>query len=200
MVISCDIDGVLNNLTECVLQLYNEDSGDNLCEQDIKTYSIERYVKTEYRNKISQYFLDSRIWGILKWDVEWIAQIIDDGIYDLYFTTATSIENIYIKSAELASAITLHSKHDFTYIYYYIQNRLIVIQNKQMVKADVVIDDCIDNLQLASETTINILLTKPWNIAFATEYNLKQNFSSVIICDTVKDIQRQLEIINKSKR
>lgn len=200
MVISCDIDGVLNNLTECVLQLYNEDSGDNLCEQDIKTYSIEQYVKSEYRSKISQYFLDSRIWERLKWDVEWIAQIIDDGVYDLYFTTATSIENIYIKSAELASAITLHSKHDFTYIYYYIQNRLIVMQNKQMVKADVVIDDCIDNLQLASETTINILLAKPWNMEFTTEYNLKHNFSSVIICDTVKDIQRQLEIISKSKR
>ena len=200
MVISCDIDGVLNNLTECVLQLYNEDSGDNLCEQDIKTYSIEQYVKSEYRNKISQYFLDSRIWEKLKWDVEWIAQIIDDGVYDLYFTTATSIENIYIKSAELASAITLHSKYDFTYIYYYIQNHLIVMQNKQMVKADVIIDDCIDNLQLASETTINILLVKPWNMEFATEYNLKHNFSSVIICDTVKDIQRQLEIINKSKR
>ena len=69
-----------------------------------------------------------------------------------------------------------------------------------MVKADVIIDDCIDNLQLASETTINILLVKPWNIEFATEYNLKHNFSSVIICDTVKDIQRQLEIISKNKR
>lgn len=200
MIISCDIDGVLNNLTECVLQLYNEDSGDNLCEQDIKTYSIEQYVKSEYRNRIAQYFLDSRIWERLKWDVEWIAQIIDDNVYDLYFTTATSIANIYIKSVELASAITLHSKHDFTYIYYYIQNRLIVMQNKQMVKADVVIDDCIDNLQLSSETTINILLTKPWNMGFVTEYNLKHNFSSVIICDTVKDIQRQLKIISKSKR
>jgi len=200
MVISCDIDGVLNNLTECVLQLYNEDSGDNLCEQDIKTYSIEQYVKSEYRSKISQYFLDSRIWERLKWDVEWIAQIIDDGVYDLYFTTATSIENIYSKAVELASAITLHSKYDFTYIYYYIQNRLIVMQNKQMVKTDVVIDDCIDNLQLASETTINILLAKPWNMEFTIEYNLKHNFSSVIICDTVKDIQRQLEIISKSKR
>lgn len=56
MIVSCDIDGVLNNLTECVLQLYNQESGDNLSESDITEYRIERFVKPEYRNKISQYF------------------------------------------------------------------------------------------------------------------------------------------------
>ena len=30
MKIGVDIDGVLNNLTEAVLEVYNEDSGDNL--------------------------------------------------------------------------------------------------------------------------------------------------------------------------
>ena len=47
--IGIDIDGTINNMCECVLKVYNEDSGDNLKVEDITNYYIENFVKEEYK-------------------------------------------------------------------------------------------------------------------------------------------------------
>ena len=49
MIIACDVDNVLNNLTESVLKVYNSDYNDNLKIEDIKSYGIEDYVKPEFK-------------------------------------------------------------------------------------------------------------------------------------------------------
>ena len=41
MIIACDVDNVLNNLTESVLKVYNADHNDNLKIENIKSYGIE---------------------------------------------------------------------------------------------------------------------------------------------------------------
>ena len=38
MKIGIDIDGTINNMCECILKVYNEDSGDNLKVEDITNY------------------------------------------------------------------------------------------------------------------------------------------------------------------
>ena len=48
MRILVDVDNVLNNLAESVINVYNEDSGDNLKIEDIHNYYIENYVKESY--------------------------------------------------------------------------------------------------------------------------------------------------------
>ena len=182
MIVSCDIDGVLNNLTECVLQLYNQESGDNLTESDITEYSIEKFIKPEYRNKISQYFLDKRIWEMLKWDVGWIAKILDNNMYDLHFTTASSLKTIDYKINLLIAAIAECSRKSTDEINTYVLNHLIVTQNKQIIRPDVVIDDCIDNLQLWNYNVHNILFVKPWNQKLAYMYN--QNYDNkILLCN-----------------
>ena len=45
MRIGIDIDDVLNNLTECVLEVYNKDSGDNLTIDKITEYDMKQFVK-----------------------------------------------------------------------------------------------------------------------------------------------------------
>lgn len=197
MIVSCDIDGVLNNLTECVLQLYNQESGDNLTENDIAEYSIERFVKPEYRNKISQYFLDKRIWEMLKWDVGWIAKILDNNMYDLYFTTASSLETINSKAISLAWAIYDYSSMSAINIYNYIANHTIVTQNKQLILADVVIDDCIDNLQLWNNRVHNILFVKPWNKRLAHLYNQKYD-NKILLCNNGAEAMIYLQKIKQS--
>ena len=197
MIISCDIDGVLNNLTECVLQLYNQESGDNLTENDITEYSIERFVKPEYRNKISQYFLDKRIWEMLKWDVGWIAKILDNNMYDLYFTTASSLKTINSKAISLAWAIYDYSSMSAINIYNYIANHTIVTQNKQLILADVVIDDCIDNLQLWNNRVHNILFVKPWNQRLAHLYNQKYD-NKILLCNNGNEAMVYLQRIKQS--
>ena len=197
MIISCDIDGVLNNLTECVLQLYNQESGDNLTENDITEYSIEQFVKPEYRNKISQYFLDKRIWEMLKWDVGWIAKILDNNMYDLYFTTASSLKTINSKAISLAWAIYDYSSMSAINIYNYIANHTIVTQNKQLILADVVIDDCIDNLQLWNNRVHNILFVKPWNQRLAHLYNQKYD-NKILLCNKGNEAMVYLQKIKQS--
>ena len=197
MIVSCDIDGVLNNLTECVLQLYNQESGDNLTENDITEYSIERFVKPEYRNKISQYFLDKRIWGMLKWDVGWIAKILDNNMYDLYFTTASSLKTINSKAISLAWAVYDYSSMSAINIYNYIANHTIVTQNKQLILADVVIDDCIDNLQLWNNRVHNILFVKPWNQRLAHLYNQKYD-NKILLCNNGNEAMVYLQRIKQS--
>ena len=197
MIISCDIDGVLNNLTECVLQLYNQESGDNLTGNDITEYSIERFVKPEYRNKISQYFLDKRIWEMLKWDVGWIAKILDNNMYDLYFTTASSLKTINSKAISLAWAIYDYSSMSAINIYNYIANHTIVTQNKQLILADVVIDDCIDNLQLWNNRVHNILFVKSWNQRLAHLYNQKYD-NKILLCNNGAEAMIYLQKIKQS--
>lgn len=197
MIVSCDIDGVLNNLTECVLQLYNQESGDNLTENDIIEYSIERFVKPEYRNKISRYFLDKRIWEMLKWDVGWIAKILDNNMYDLYFTTASSLKTINSKVISLAWAIYDYSSMSAINIYNYIANHTIVTQNKQLILADVVIDDCIDNLQLWNNRVHNILFVKPWNQRLAHLYNQKYD-NKILLCNNGNEAMVYLQRIKQS--
>lgn len=58
-----DVDNVLNNLAESVLNIYNEDSGDNLKIEDIHNYYIENYVKESYKDTFHNYFHDKRVWS-----------------------------------------------------------------------------------------------------------------------------------------
>lgn len=87
MIISCDIDCVLNNLVEIVLEQYNADSGDNLTVDKITDYKIANFTMAGY--DITKYFNSEYTREHLAWDVEWVANIIDNNLFDIYFTTST---------------------------------------------------------------------------------------------------------------
>ena len=58
MIIGIDIDNVLNNLCEAVLSVYNDDSGDDLRQENIHSYYIENFVKSEFKENFYSYFLN----------------------------------------------------------------------------------------------------------------------------------------------
>ena len=60
MRICIDIDGVVNNLPETVIDVYNEDYNDNLTINDITKYNIENFVKPEAKENFYKYFTDKR--------------------------------------------------------------------------------------------------------------------------------------------
>ena len=62
MIIACDVDNVLNNLTESILKVYNSDHNDNLKVEDITSYGIENFVKPEFKADFPRLFLDKRVW------------------------------------------------------------------------------------------------------------------------------------------
>lgn len=56
MKICIDIDGVVNNLPEAVIEVYNEDYNDHLTIDDITAYNIENFVKPEAKENFYKYF------------------------------------------------------------------------------------------------------------------------------------------------
>lgn len=197
MIISCDIDCVLNNLVEIVLEQYNADSGDNLTVDKITDYKIANFTMAGY--DITKYFNSEYTREHLAWDVEWVANIIDNNLFDIYFTTSTYPESCEWKIKALVNAISAFSSKSEEFIYNYVLSHFIRMENKQLVRADIVIDDCIDNLQLWNDKVYNILLSKPWNTRLAHQYNVQQRQSSILICDNADDIYTCLDAIKNGK-
>lgn len=99
LTIMIDIDGVLNTLNTTVIDVYNEDSGDNLSPQDITEYHIEKFVKPEYAENFYKYFLDKRVWQRIK-IVDECQEVIEklwNEEYEIIFVTKTECENLVKK-------------------------------------------------------------------------------------------------------
>ena len=154
MKIGIDIDGTINNLCESVLMIYNQDSNDNLQISDITEYYVENFAKPEYRKEFYKYYIDKRVWKLVKMDKmaqEYINKLNTDG-HEIYFVTSTEPANIYKKSGWL-------QKH-FPDIN--IRKRLIRCYNKQLLSGlDILVDDY--EMNLIGGSYKKILLDKPWN-------------------------------------
>lgn len=200
MIISCDIDCVLNNLVEVVLEQYNNDANDNLTVEQITKYNLYEFTKPGYN--LNKYFNSRYTYKFMKWNVQWIADIIDnfcksESLFEIYFTTSTTIENALHKFQALCEAINNVSCQSYNQIKNYVSNHYITTQNKQLIKANIIIDDCIDNLQLINNTVYNILVVQPWNLELAYQYNIKYKNNPILICHSINDIMKCLNIIEQ---
>ena len=152
MKILIDVDNIIGNLCDAVLSVHNEDSGDNLCSENITSYYIENFVKPQYKDNFKHYFLDKRVWKRMKYVDgcrEYIAKLFNDG-HDIYFCTKTEMKNAPKKESYLQR----------TFPYINIRKKLIVCSDKTMIRADVLIDDCLDNF---GGQDYSIVLDYPWN-------------------------------------
>ena len=154
MIISVDIDNILNTLTEAVLDVYNADSGDSLTLSDITEYRIENFVKPEFRKNFYQYFLDKRIWKRIKVQPrcrEVLAKLHREG-YRIIFVTTTEPENLPKKKNWLI--------RNFPFVD--TRSSLFSCPTKQLLKCDVLIDDCLGNL-IGDREYYSLCLDYPWN-------------------------------------
>lgn len=154
LIIGVDVDNVLCDTSERVLKYVNERAGTNLHIEDITEYYMENFLPDEYKPLISQAFHDKEMWRnvtLLPNAKECIEKLRQLG-HDIYFVTATTFANINKKSSFLR-------KH-FPQID--IDNKLINIRNKQMLRLDVMIDDYLENL-LYDRTYYSIVFDYPWN-------------------------------------
>lgn len=157
LTIMIDIDGCLNTLDSTVIEVYNEDSGDNLSPQDITEYHIEKFVKPEYRKDFYKYFLDARVWkriGVVKGCQEVIRKLWDEG-YNVIFVTKTECENLVKKRNWLNRTFPFIGANNMRKI-------LFSAPNKQLIRADVAIDDALFNLT-GDRTYYSICFDKPYN-------------------------------------
>lgn len=157
LTIMVDIDGILNTLDTTVLEVYNEDSGDNLLPTDVTEYHIEKFVKPEYRENFKNYFLDKRVWQrikVVKYACEVLNKLWDEG-YNLIFVTKTECENMVKKRNWLNRNFPFMGADN-------IRKRLYSAPKKQLIRADIAIDDGLFNL-IGDRTYYSICFDKPYN-------------------------------------
>ena len=157
LTIMVDIDGILNTLDTTVLEVYNEDSGDNLRPEAITEYHIEKFVKPEYCENFKNYFLDKRVWRrieVVKYACEVLNKLWDEG-YNLIFVTKTECENMVKKRNWLNRNFPFMGADN-------IRKRLYSAPKKQLIRADIAIDDGLFNL-IGDRTYYSICFDKPYN-------------------------------------
>ena len=153
MVIGVDIDNCLISTTEAVLSQHYVDTGERLTLDDITSYYIENHVSEEYRDDFHLIFLKKEMWKrakVIPNCVEVIKRLHNQG-HQIYFVTSTEAKNVAKKSSFLQR----------TFPFLDIRKRLITTHNKQMIRCDLLIDDCIDNVLNADY--VSILLDYSWN-------------------------------------
>lgn len=188
LTIMIDIDGVLNTLDTTVIEVYNEDSGDSLSHQDVTEYHIEKFVKPEYRDNFHKYFLDKRVWqriNVIDGCQDVIKKLWDEG-YNIIFVTKTECENLVKKRNWLNRTFPFIGANNMRKI-------LFSAPNKQLIRADIAIDDSLDNL-LGDRTYYSICYDKSYNQTnkpipmFSRAYNWSDVYNKVhMITSLIKE-------------
>lgn len=152
MIICVDCDNILNDFTEKLLVLYNTRYGKNLQLQNIATFNFYDCLSQEDADGITALFKEKELWDSLSplpKSQQILEQLVEWG-HTVYIATATDPINFSWKCAWL--------KHYFSFIP---TSNIIRINNKSLLKCDVMIDDHIDNL--TSNICERIIMDYPWN-------------------------------------
>lgn len=152
MIIICDIDGVLNNLTPKAIELYNLRSGKNIQVSDLTTYNFSDCLPKEDADGICALFEEEELWNSLTptpGSQDGLKTLIQQG-HKVYLATATHYKNFAWKMEWLKR-----------YYGFFNEKNVIRIMDKSILKADVMIDDCLDNL--INNFCERICIDHPWN-------------------------------------
>ena len=179
MIIGIDLDSVCVSTTQAVCEYINERLPVNLSLEDITSYSIEAALPEQYRWIVNAAFNDAAMWKKVKMIsncAKYIEKLYDDG-HEIYFATSSLPQNLRKKINHLSRNMDFLPED-------YIINHTINIRNKQLLRFDILIDDCLDNLT-GDRTYFSIALDYPWNRTdadtprFARAHNWKEIYEEV---------------------
>ena len=177
--IAIDVDGIVNNLIPRAIAVYNERYNASLVLDDFNKYKIEECLPPEEAQRFIDIFKEEEFWGSLtplKDSIWGVKQFVESG-YDVYFATATHYSNFAWKVEWL--------KHFFGMVP---EKKIICVHNKELLKVDVLIDDCIDNL-LSDVWFERVTLDYPWNRHVWDEtYGIHRAYNWIEIVDIVNKI------------
>lgn len=153
-IVCCDMDNVLNNLVEEMLKMYNNKYETNYTQEDVHTYELEESFHLEEAEKMKELFLEKELWDSLipVEKAQWGLQSLTNRGYDVYIVTATHADNFAWK-------VPWFKK----YFPFFDEQNIIRIHDKSLIAADVLIEDCYDNLVKSNHFTDRVLLDYPWN-------------------------------------
>lgn len=151
IIVGVDLDDTLYSFVEPLLNKYNVAYNDNLKLSDITDYKLSNFLKPDCKN-IFKEFADKELFNNIK-----IEQYVIDELtklneeFTLYFVTAGAPITVRDRDKMLSRNID-----------WYTSSQLIICRNKELLKLDYLIDDCLGNVAKGSYK--GILLTKPWNL------------------------------------
>ena len=183
MIIMCDIDGILNNLVDKTLELYNTRNGENIQISDITTYDFFDCLSYKDAQGIVSLFKEKSLWDSLRPLVgsqNAIKQLIKKG-HQIYLATATDPVNFEWKVE--------WCKQHFPFIS---SDNIIRIMDKSLLKCDVLIDDCLDNL--INVFCERIVLNYPWNQNDLKDYtyDIKRAYNWNDIVNIINNIEKEM--------
>ena len=184
MIIYIDIDGTLNDLVPKALALYNSRTGKNINMSDITAYSFYQCLSDEDANGIFHILEEQELWESLEplphsqWGIE---TLINMG-HKVFLATATYEEDFSWK----CDWITKHFPMIDT------QN-IIRICNKSLLRGDILIEDCMDNL--IHSYCERICLDYPYNRNTSKDdiYDIYRAHDWKEIIGHVKTIERKMK-------
>lgn len=150
MILAIDIDNVLNQFTECVLDAYNNDSGDHLTISDITSYGMEEFILPEYRNDFHKYFLHAAKYASAMPDAQECLERLAHAGYEVFVVTSTTCACINDKANWLMRNYPFIS-----------ESQIVRLHNKRLFKCDIMVDDYLPNL-IGGEYR-KIIMDYPWN-------------------------------------
>jgi len=152
LTILVDIDDVLNNLLDRWVALLNKKYNLNANAQDLKVWNVQGIYPTLTVEAVYRPMYENEIWAMLSprpTSVEYIKKMIDDG-HDVIIVTAAVYQTLPAKMDWLFAAFPFLS-----------WDNVIIARRKQLIKADVLIDDGIHNLE--GGAFFKILMDSPNN-------------------------------------
>lgn len=160
MIIAVDWDCVLNNLMDKSLEIYNAQSGKNIQMSELTSYNFYDCLPKEDADGIVKLFKNKAMWDSLTpidGSREGLQKLLDSG-HRVYVVTATAAENWPWK-------ISWFRKY---FPFFNIDN-VIRLMDKSLIKADIMIEDCYDQL-IKNKLCHKIIFDYPWNVNEAKDW------------------------------
>lgn len=156
-----DVDDVIENLCPCWCHWLNENYGTNVSAEDIIGWDISKFFPELTHEQIFEPLLTEGFWKTVtpKLDaIKYLNLLYEEG-YRIFLCTASDYRTIKHKYENIVQRY-------FPYIDW---NHIIICSVKQLIKADILIDDGVHNL--IGGDYMKILYTTPHNKSYNAEDN-----------------------------
>lgn len=151
----CDIDNVINNLTEAVVNRCNYDFNTNYSFESMTNYGFWECMNIKKDSMYFLYFRNPLLWktvNVLNLDMSSVDFIsILNNICELSFVSATTADTAMYKSEFMNKNFPQIKEESINYMH-----------DKTIINCDIMIDDYIGNFS-GNNYKQGILLTQPWN-------------------------------------
>ena len=184
MIIVCDIDGILNNLAGRTIEVYNSRSNRNIQLSEIVSYNFYDCLPKEDADGIVSLFKEKSLWDSLKpleGSQSGLKQLIKKG-HRVYLATATDPINFEWKVKWIKQ-----------YYPFIPDDNVIRIMDKSLLKCDVLVDDCLDNL--IGSSADRVTLDYPWNHNELKDYayGIRRAYNWSDINNIINNIEKEMK-------